>query len=46
MALRSDFESLHGLTLHRSHLPFVDDVVNELLAEEIRLYSQPHANIA
>jgi len=37
MTLRSDFESLCSSILHRSHLPFVDDVVNELLVDEIRL---------
>jgi hypothetical protein len=38
-ALRNDFEGLKGLILHRSPLPFVDSVVSELLAEEIRLQS-------
>jgi len=46
MALRSDFESLYGLILHCSPIPFVDNVTNELLIEEIRLASQPQANIA
>ena len=46
MALRCDFESLCGSILHRNPLPFIDDVINELLAEEIRLVSQPQANIA
>jgi len=46
MALRIDFESLCGSILHRSLLPCIDDVVNELLADEIRLVSQPLANIA
>jgi len=49
MALRSDFESLSGSILHCSHLPFVDDIVNKLLVEEIRLQkflaSQLQANI-
>ncbi|TXG48946.1 hypothetical protein EZV62_024821 [Acer yangbiense] len=36
MALRGDFEGLCGSILHRSPLPSVDSVVNELLAEEIR----------
>jgi len=45
MALRSDFESLCGSILHCNPLPFIDDVVNELLVEEIRLASQPQANI-
>ncbi|XP_073131422.1 uncharacterized protein [Henckelia pumila] len=40
MALRNDFEGLHGKILHRSPLPYVDSVVNELLAEEIRLKSK------
>ncbi|XP_074566109.1 uncharacterized protein LOC141822675 isoform X1 [Curcuma longa] len=39
MALRDDFEGLRGTILHRHPLPSVDDVVNELLAEEIRLKS-------
>ncbi|XP_062100793.1 uncharacterized protein LOC133806717 [Humulus lupulus] len=39
MALRDEFEGLHGTILHRSPLPSVDSVVNELLAEEIRLKS-------
>jgi hypothetical protein len=38
-ALRNDFEGLKGLILHCSPLPFVDSVVSELLAEEIRLQS-------
>jgi len=38
-ALRSDFEGLRGSILHRSPLPSVDSVVNELLAEEIHLQS-------
>jgi transposase InsO family protein len=37
MALRDDFEGLRGSILHRTPLPKVDSVVNELLAEEIRL---------
>jgi hypothetical protein len=32
-ALRSDFEGLKGLILHRSPLPSVDSLVSELLAE-------------
>lgn len=36
MAPRDDFEGLRGSILHRSPLPSVDSVVNELLAEEIR----------
>ncbi|XP_075475089.1 uncharacterized protein LOC142505850 [Primulina tabacum] len=40
MALRNDFEGLRGTILHRSPLPSVDSVVNELLAEEIRLKSK------
>jgi hypothetical protein len=36
-ALRNDFEGLRGSILHCSLLPSVDSVVNELLAEEIRL---------
>ena len=39
MALRFDFEPLRGSILHRTPLPSVDSVVNELLAEEIRLKS-------
>jgi len=46
IALRSNFESLRGSNLHRSTLPFVDDVVNELLTKEIRLAFQSQANIA
>ena len=38
-ALHNDFEGLKGLILHHSQLPFVDSVVSELLAEEIRLHS-------
>ncbi|XP_019427158.1 PREDICTED: uncharacterized protein LOC109335479 [Lupinus angustifolius] len=34
MALRNDFEGLRGSILHRTPLPSVDSVVNELLAEE------------
>jgi len=45
MALRNDFESLRDSIVHHSPLPFVDDVVNELLVEEIRLVSQSQANI-
>ena len=40
MVLRDDFEGLRGATLHRSPLPSVDSVVNELLAEEVRLKSK------
>ena len=40
MALRDDFEGLHGSILHRSPLPSVDSVVNELLADEICLKFQ------
>jgi len=39
MALRSDLESLCGSILHRNPLPFIDDVVNELFAGDIRLAS-------
>ncbi|XP_045810861.1 uncharacterized protein LOC123905293 [Trifolium pratense] len=39
MALRDEFEALRGGILHRTPLPKVDSVVNELLAEEIRLKS-------
>jgi len=42
MALQDDFESLRGGILHHTPLPNVDSVVNELLAEEIRLKS--HSN--
>ncbi|XP_062103204.1 uncharacterized protein LOC133814230 [Humulus lupulus] len=42
MALRDEFEGLRGTILHRIPLPSVDLVVNELLAEEIRLKSFPH----
>ena len=38
-ALHNDFKGLKGLILHHSQLPFVDSVVSELLAEEIRLQS-------
>jgi hypothetical protein len=38
-ALCSDFKGLKGSILHRSPLPFVDSVVSELFAEEIRLQS-------
>ncbi|XP_062114820.1 uncharacterized protein LOC133827805 [Humulus lupulus] len=40
MALRDEFEGLRGTILHRNPLPSVDSVVNELLAEEIRLKSR------
>jgi len=40
MALRGDFESLRGSILQRSPLSFIEDVVNELLVEEIRLASK------
>lgn len=40
MALRDEFEGLHGTILHRIPLPSVDSVVNELLAEEIRFKSK------
>ncbi|XP_039127005.1 uncharacterized protein LOC120263182 [Dioscorea cayenensis subsp. rotundata] len=40
MALRDDFEDLCGTILHHNPLPSVDSVVNELLAEEIRLKSR------
>ncbi|XP_062111046.1 uncharacterized protein LOC133822654 [Humulus lupulus] len=40
MALRDEFEGLHGTILHRSPLPSVDSVVNELLAEEMCLKSR------
>jgi len=36
-ALRNDFERLRGSILHCSPLPSVDSIINELLAEEIRL---------
>jgi hypothetical protein len=36
-ALRNDFEGLRGSILYCSPLPSIDSVVNELLAEEIRL---------
>eukprot|EP00257_Ricinus_communis_P017234 XP_015575632.1 uncharacterized protein LOC107261386 [Ricinus communis] len=39
MALRDEFEGLRGSILHRHPLSFVDSVVSELLAEEIRLKS-------
>jgi len=40
MALRDDFEGLHGIILYCSPIPSVDVVVvNELLVEEIRLKS-------
>ena len=45
MALRDDFEGLSETILHRSPLPFVDSVVNELLAKYIRLKSQAHKGI-
>uniref|UniRef100_A0A5B7BTX9 Retrotransposon Copia-like N-terminal domain-containing protein n=1 Tax=Davidia involucrata TaxID=16924 RepID=A0A5B7BTX9_DAVIN len=41
MALRDDFEGLRGSILHRSPLPSVDSVVNELLAEEVRFKVLP-----
>ena len=44
-SIRSDFEGLRGSILHRSPLPFVDSVVSELLAEEIRLQSYSEKGI-
>ena len=38
-ALRSNFEGLRGLILHRSPLSSVDSIVNELLVKEIHLQS-------
>ena len=38
-ALRSDFKGLRGSILHRSPLPSIDSIVNELLVEEICLQS-------
>ena len=43
MTFRDDFESLCGSILHRNPLHNVDSVVNELLAEEIRL--KTHYNV-
>ncbi|KAL5807725.1 hypothetical protein ACOSQ3_028416 [Xanthoceras sorbifolium] len=40
MALRDDFEGLHGSILHHFPLPSIDSVVSELLADKIRLKSQ------
>ena len=40
MALCDDYEGLCGLILHRSPLPSIDSVINELLTAEIRLKSQ------
>ena len=45
ISFRDDFGGLHGTILHCSPLPFVDSIVNELLAEEIRLKSQAHKGI-
>ncbi|XP_019416336.1 PREDICTED: uncharacterized protein LOC109327614 [Lupinus angustifolius] len=45
MALRNDFEGLRGSILHRTPLPSVDSVVNELLAEEVRLKSHSEKGI-
>jgi len=39
--LHINFEGLRGLILHRSPLPFIDSVVSELLAKEIRF--QPYS---
>jgi hypothetical protein len=44
-ALRSNFKGFRGSILHRSPLPFVDSVVSELLAEEIRLQSYSEKGI-
>lgn len=44
MALRDDFEGLCGTILHRPPLPSVDLMVNEFLAEEIRLKSHFHSH--
>ncbi|KAI5423187.1 hypothetical protein KIW84_046251 [Lathyrus oleraceus] len=43
MTFRDEFESLCGSILHRNPLHNVDSVVNELLAEEIRL--KTHYNV-
>ena len=53
MTLHNDFEALHGTILYHNLLPYVDLVVSELLAKEIRLKSQvekcilstPHTSI-
>ncbi|KAE9596296.1 putative transcription factor interactor and regulator CCHC(Zn) family [Lupinus albus] len=45
MALRNDFEGLRGSILHRTPLPSVDSVVNELLAEKVRLKSHSEKGI-
>jgi hypothetical protein len=45
IALHNDFEGIRGSILHRSPLPFVDSIVNELLAEEIRLQSYSEKGI-
>lgn len=44
MALRDDFERLHGTILHHTSPPSVDSIVNELLIEEIRLKSHSHSH--
>lgn len=41
MALTDGFEGIRGTILHCSPLPSVDSVVNELLAEELRLKVAP-----
>ncbi|KAM1297870.1 hypothetical protein ACFX15_023985 [Malus domestica] len=39
MPLRDDFETLRSSILHRTPLPSVDSVLNELQAEEVRVQS-------
>ncbi|GKB12549.1 gag-pol polyprotein [Tanacetum coccineum] len=45
MELHKDFEGLRGSILHRNPLLFVDSVVSELLAEEVRLKSHDDKKI-
>ncbi|KAM1795338.1 hypothetical protein ACFX11_035703 [Malus domestica] len=42
MPLRDEFETLRSSILHRTPLPFVDSVLSELHAEEVRVQSQSH----
>lgn len=42
MAIQDDFDVLSGTILHHTPLPGVNWIINELLAEEIRLKSHSH----
>jgi hypothetical protein len=44
-ALHNDFEGLRSSIIHHSPLSYIDSVVSELLAEEIRLQSYSEKRI-